>query len=524
MKAKFFNVFVAMALFLTISGVAEAQTVPDYPEGYIGTRARDQDNGSIYVDNDGDPPTPYEIFDPDGNTDFTRIKPEGAMAQYDYLGNMISSELEDTYGLFHMHQISAGIVSSDGTAILPGSTVWDNSGGTQDTWLVGMIYGGNDTYVSLETPTADHITDFSVLVDDVSFELWAVQKSDLGAGGNFDENNLVPYGARKRTAYNRYDGWLDATTTANGVKLLTGKSTWFESSGWVEVNGKFQGNTQVFFDIDENDPSGLWNDRWGVGAWFIDPDGDPADWRVSFTLEPGTLRWLTHSSDPGGLYIIPEQEYGCRVTGGGNDTFTEDGLGPLDDKLANAESDENGYRYTFGGQAGSPTGCQPQPWGNWTHSHHSGMKARFTFHAGTASAPEGTEIDWIECSDPPCCLPAREAPTKQIDFDGVGTFKNIRLKNGSPLSWIKKVDEVTGEPALFDFYVHIEDLGEPGKGGKVDPPGDDCPPAGSAGGLANCSCPDFYWITIFNPDGDDYTVYGYIKGGNLQIHPPHDCK
>jgi hypothetical protein len=211
------------------------------------------------------------------------------------------------------------------------------------------------------------------------------------------------------------------------------------------------------------------------------------------------------------------------VTGGGNDTFTEDGIGPLDNKLADAESDENGCKYTFGGQAGSPTGCQPQPWGNWTHSHHSGLKASFTFHAGTASAPPGTEIDWIACSDPPCCLPAREAPTKQIDFGGTGTFKNVKLKNSSPLSWMEK-------DKLYDFDVHIEDLGEPGKAGKVDPPGDDCPPEGSAGALANCECPDFYRIIIYNRHGsesygpEEYEVFGYIKGGNLQIHPPHDCK
>ena len=80
---------------------------------------------------------------------------------------------------------------------------------------------------------------------------------------------------------------------------------------------------------------------------------------------------------------------------------------------------------------------------------------------------------------------------------------------------------------LYDFYVHIEDLGEPGKGGKVDPPADPCPAEGSAGTEADCDCPDFYWISIYdqgNPIEPIYEVYGYIKGGNLQIHPPHDCK
>ncbi len=59
--------------------------------------------------------------------------------------------------------------------------------------------------------------------------------------------------------------------------------------------------------------------------------------------------------------------------------------------------------------------------------------------------------------------------------------------------------------------------------------------------LANCDCPDFYRITIYKgvlstevtylPDGRIdpaslnmtdviYEAFGYIDGGNLQIHPP----
>ena len=213
------------------------------------------------------------------------------------------------------------------------------------------------------------------------------------------------------------------------------------------------------------------------------------------------------------------------MTGGGNDTYTEDGFGPLNNKMAKAQNDENESYYTFGGQAGAPMGCQPQPWGNWTHTHHRGMKASFTFHAGTASAPEDTEIDWIACSDPGWCVQARPAPNKQIDFGGTGTFKNVRLKNGSTLSWMEK-------DKLFDFEVHVEDLGEPGKGGKVNPPdpGSPCPSEGSAGVLADCECPDFYRIIIYNRHGSDvygpeqYEVFSYIKGGNLQLHPPLKCK
>lgn len=63
----------------------------------------------------------------------------------------------------------------------------------------------------------------------------------------------------------------------------------------------------------------------------------------------------------------------------------------------------------------------------------------------------------------------------------------------------------------------------PGKNGKQNTPGW-CPDEGSAGFSADCSCADFYHIRIFgneSGEGDPiYEVFGYIKGGNLQIHHP----
>ncbi len=215
----------------------------------------------------------------------------------------------------------------------------------------------------------------------------------------------------------------------------------------------------------------------------------------------------------------PDQGLECRVTGGGVDSF-----GEWNGELAKGKSGHgsSANRYQFGGQAGAPTASQPQPYGEWTHHQQSGPDGSFVFHAGTASAPAGTEIDLVVCSDPGFCDPARRAPAKQIDFEGVGTFKNIR--NPSPsLSGV-----VPGETFHW-FEVHAEDLGEPGKNGKQPPPASTCPEEGSAGAVADCDCPDFYRITIYEgvPAGQTptasvviYEVYGYITGGNLQIHPP----
>jgi hypothetical protein len=232
---------------------------------------------------------------------------------------------------------------------------------------------------------------------------------------------------------------------------------------------------------------------------------------------PDSITWIgAVATVPG----VPDGPMACRVTGGGVDSF-----GNWNNRLASGvcSEDAGANYYTFGGQAGAPTASQPQPYGEWTHHQRRGIDGSFVFHAGTSSAPDGTEISMIVCSDPEWCDPARSSPAKQIDFEGVGTFKNIK----KPSALLSEV--IDGETYHW-FEVHIEDLGEPGKGGKQDPPAEDCPAEGSSGGLANCDCPDFYKIVIydgFDPGSESpnmtdviYEVYGYVTGGNLQIHPP----
>jgi hypothetical protein len=218
-----------------------------------------------------------------------------------------------------------------------------------------------------------------------------------------------------------------------------------------------------------------------------------------------SLTWLTAALSVPGVELAL-----CRVTGGGRDDCEMAGGGVND--------------YTFGGQAGAPTAAQPQPYGEWTHTQKNGPAGSFTFHAGTASAPPGTEIDWIECMDPGWCVQARPAPAKQIDFAGVGSFRNMR---GAPA---EIADYVEVHDSLHWFEVNIDDLGEPGRAGLWPPPLPQCDPLGFGlnGGtdLADCECPDFYRIRI-HQEADEtspvmYEVYGYINRGNFQIHPPID--
>jgi hypothetical protein len=241
----------------------------------------------------------------------------------------------------------------------------------------------------------------------------------------------------------------------------------------------------------------------------------------------------------------------CRFTGGGvgtdmnwdHQTYEEGEM-----LRKNGEID----RAQFGGQAGAKTALDPQPSGEWTHHQQRGPSGRFTFHGGTSSAPEGTEIVDIRCSNPGTCSPSGDppSPAKQLDFDGIGTFKSIGNGGNAP-GW----EDPTGELKVtaegkgnkdFDgtfhwFEVNIDDLGEPGNKDQ----GGSCPDDGfgekATVELADCDCPDFYRITIYNgvdaadvdflPDGSIdlnsmlmgpgdviYEFYAYIAGGNLQIH------
>lgn len=206
----------------------------------------------------------------------------------------------------------------------------------------------------------------------------------------------------------------------------------------------------------------------------------------------------------------------CRVTGGGQITSGIDSVvGGWDGSLA-----EGKYRkgpgkfnkYTFGGQAGANTAFPPQPQGNWTHHQLGGPDGSFVFH--------GNVIDVIVCSDSgPCHPAAANGEFKQIDFAGTGVINNAK-------------DTLFEVKTLHWFEVHIEDLGEPGnKPRGVDLQNITCPGTGSGTDAfseifnsADCDCPDFYRIRIYadvTGTGDPvYEVYGYLTGGNFQIHRP----
>ncbi len=292
--------------------------------------------------------------------------------------------------------------------------------------------------------------------------------------------------------------------------------------------------------------------------------------KVAITLAANSRLGLDFSLD---LETAPPPPLECRMTGGGVDTNYN-----WDHTLADGQMVTNGAgklpagidRYQYGGQVGAPTASQPQPYGEWQHHQQTGPSGTFSFHAGTASAPPGTRIVEVRCSDPGFCQPARPAPNKQLDWDGIGTFSNLGKGTNAPHFQIPEPNVIPepngGSNKPFTYHwvqVNVDDLGEPGNMNNGAPDPATCPGRGfgekSAGPfvpdpvndpntivnlpetlLGNCICPDFYRITIFkgvlstavtylsdgriNPNSLNktdviYEVYGYVDGGNLQIHP-----
>jgi hypothetical protein len=315
---------------------------------------------------------------------------------------------------------------------------------------------------------------------------------------------------------------------------------------WIDVNGIALDGSEILFQLPAPPHSG------DNGDEILEP-GETWCWEVEVIVNTTTPLIATgHGKDPLGTDITwpydpnerddvtvetkPCGGEGCRLTGGG----------------VTAE-DPDGDCATFGGQAGANTALPPQPKGEWTHTQQKGPHGSFTFHGGTASSPAGSEIIEIRCSDPGGCKPSGDppSPAKQLDFDGVGTFKNFGTKDRAPI-WLfpgaNAKCSSQGGKFRFDgtfhyFQVNADDLGEPGNK-NLDAASDPqtCPPNGFGEKgdlpLADCNCADFYRITIY--DGVDvtdvvwidgkidinslnttdviYEFHGYIDGGNLQIH------
>jgi hypothetical protein len=250
----------------------------------------------------------------------------------------------------------------------------------------------------------------------------------------------------------------------------------------------------------------------------------------------------------------------CRMTGGNatvapvigtdeRDTWT------YDFEVASDEQGFDGSWITTGGQINAPSGNTPVS-GHWVHSQHGGANGGFSFHAGTSSAPAGTEISSVECADPGWCVQARCAPFKQLFWTGVGNFANQHYSGvfpGCPVTkgnkgTLHRVEVMIGDfgendnPTRKEGYLPDQDpencnwsenLAADGYAFPTDMPWTAAdavplsstpdPKFGYRDGQICDKCPDYYQIRIFCDESASsdviYEFAGYLQHGNYQIHP-----
>ena len=263
---------------------------------------------------------------------------------------------------------------------------------------------------------------------------------------------------------------------------------------------------------------------------------------VNEDLEIGTDVPMHFGSNDPAVYKPLEEELPgvCRVTAGGNKD--SDGLTIPCDLKSNGMPDNNCIKekisHTWGGEAGAGPNLDPNI--NWLH-HYKSKDASFAFHSNDK------DPICIMCSDEgDFCFPARYAPYRQIDFVGLGQFNNKRgFEEGTPLGDAPVAEELC-------FEVHLEDIGEPGRGSQWPSsslPCEHCPGTPIVNGdplvpgeRSDCrDCTDYYAITIYDSashdecgcTGEEVWVNGsaidecddpqprgfFTRAGNVQMHP-----
>ena len=221
----------------------------------------------------------------------------------------------------------------------------------------------------------------------------------------------------------------------------------------------YQGNGQSLIQIPTFPAGAFTENEWIIA--FEDGVGPNSDYDFSDFV------FIAESLAPG---FVERQTIGCRVTAGGVDEFGY-WTGEYEEGLSYWIEFDEPDRYHFGGQVGANTALPPDPAGEWEHHQQKGPSGSFSFHGGTNSAPAGTRIVEIRCSDPGGCSPSGNppSPNKQLDFDGIGTFQNIGNGKSAPV-WLVADPNVAKEPkgnksfagTFHWFEVNLDDLGEPG--------------------------------------------------------------
>jgi hypothetical protein len=266
------NAILVSLLLCATFATAWAEVIPpEIPDGPAFLRNDDKDMSSLY---EGDPGS----YVGDQIDQLTRTPPIDAW-----------DDMEDGWGIFRMSSILKGLIDP-GTGVIYGDNdmpYYVASG--NDVLLAGVFWGVEDVEVNLNADGS-----WEVFSEGLQFELWAVDSALTGG------SNLPAWSDGARQAANRYPNWVDEND-ATKVLLASGTSTYLRFAGVIA--GQFEGTSELYIDINENDPAGLWNEAWGTGAYYTDPDGNEADVYLSWDLHTGTSGWSTDSYDDGGVWI-----------------------------------------------------------------------------------------------------------------------------------------------------------------------------------------------------------------------------
>lgn len=378
------------------------------------------------------------------------------------------------------------------TALIAGGKNVSPRGMNIDWEMTGTYVGLQDNIISLMDGNVNYTTDTQVGILTVYVSTDMTNRGSTETGLGYDDGTMVAQFTvhQSKGVYRivpSFDGSRDLLMLKQG-----GLAGFFSP----EITGAtFDSNLDADPDAD-----GVAGNFPIPSAWPYPNDG--VNYPLRFFAEVDGSRRFGNLVDQGT----------CRMTGGSVD---ENG-----NILIGTPASGTDNRYQTGGQIGAPTLALPGPFGEWTHHQQTGDDGKFTFHSGTASAPVGTKILSVTCSEPGYCQPARPAPFKRIAWEGIGSFKNIdsdTLRAACP-------DLNTNTPSLHYYRALVEDIGEPGAGGVQLKKASCNRTIGDPITPNDCkSCPDAYQIEIhcgMTPESDViYTVGGYIDGGNFQIHP-----
>ncbi len=475
-------------------------------------------------------------------------------------------------------------------------------GGVQPHITLGPFTGGADpngilsagelasgVVLKMWTDSATKWTDFVTLGADIASSTDSTPWATFTTTGGYWYTHapLVPPVGAGNTVGHSFLG-LKVVTNNSGLNFGSVNDP---NESEINLNADFVGQSEIqvndnYWAFQSNDPAFILPVRCGDG--IVNQPGETCDPPGSNAGQPNECRQDCTYCGDGHLdtgeqcddgnningdgcsaTCTTELFGGCRMTGGHN-TVAPDGsyyvvpggsevIRSVVSSGKKATTTTTEFKYTVGGQIGAPQAgcctpgvdCAPGNggYGEWEHSHHENGILKFSFHAGTHSAPPDSYIQCITCTDPGWCVQARCAPFKQIFWEGTGVFQNPNQKSDSPFTLSGcTIDPNAGKTHSLHYYqAHVGDFGEPGNTGKQktwdpnvchwtsggveventvlmtpQPPVPD-PKFGDKGGQSCDACPDWYEIEVHctaNPSSPIiYRAAGYLTGGNHQIHP-----